>query len=165
MLHPVPIKGFQEDFNTLLQERGGLLTAAGTPVNPMTVGWGQIGRLWGKPVCTVYIRPQRFTAGLMKETSHFSLSFLPEDRHDVVSLCGSKSGRDVDKVKACGLTICSDLSAPYYAEAELVLICRTLYAQDMDSACFVEKDVDEKNYPGHDYHRMYVGEVETILKK
>lgn len=165
MLRQIEIKGLSEDFNTLLGERWGLLTAAADPVNPMTVGWGQVGRLWGKPVCTVYVRPQRFTFGLMNDAKHFSLSFLPEDRHDVVALCGTKSGRDIDKVKECGLTVVDDLSAPYYAEAELVLVCRKLYEQDMEPESFVDKDIDGKNYPGKDYHRMFVGEIEAVLKR
>lgn len=165
MLHQVEIKGLKEDFNTLLGERWGLLTAAGKPVNPMTVGWGQVGRLWGLPVCTVYVRPQRFTRGLIDSAKYFSLSFLPEDKHQVVALCGSKSGRDTDKVKECGLTVMNDLAAPYYAEAELVLVCRKLYEQDMDAGCFTDKELDGKVYPQKDYHRMYVGQIEAVLKQ
>jgi len=164
MLREVEIRGLKEDFNTLLGERWGLLTAKAEPVNPMTVGWGQVGRLWGLPVCSVYVRPQRFTYGLMNDAKYFSLSFLPEELHAAAALCGSKSGRDTDKVKETGLTVMHDLSAPYYAEAELVLVCRTLYVQDLDSACFLDRALEEKTYGGKDYHRMYVGQIETVLK-
>jgi flavin reductase (DIM6/NTAB) family NADH-FMN oxidoreductase RutF len=71
----------------------------------------------------------------------------------------------VDKVKECGLTVCTDQPAPYFAQAELTLICRKLYAQDFDPACFVDESLDGKNYPGKDYHRMYIGEIVAVLKK
>lgn len=151
---------------SLLSERWGLLTAAdGAGCNPMTVSWGGVGVLWNKPVTTVYVRPQRYTRGLMDRDEFYSLSFFPADRHGVVELCGSKSGRDTDKVAACGLTVCRDQSAPYFEEAELVLICRKLYAQDLKPECFVEQSLDGKNYPGRDYHRMYVGEIVRVLQK
>lgn len=165
MLEKVSLDTLDVNFTKLLEERWGLVTAGADPVNPMTVSWGQVGRLWNKPVCTVYIRPQRFTYGLMNDAKYFSLSFLPAERHEAAVLCGSKSGRNTDKVKECGLTVVDDGRAPYYAEAELVLVCRKLYEQDLTGENFLEKDVDEKNYPAKDYHRMYVGEIETVLRK
>lgn len=159
-------KELNVNFFSLLSDRWGLVTAAdGEGCNPMTVSWGGVGILWNKPVATVYVRPQRYTHGLMEQNEYYSLSFLPADRHDVVALCGSKSGRDTDKAAACGLTVCHDQSAPYFEEAELVLICRKLYAQDLKPECFVEKTLDGKNYPNHDYHRMYIGEIVSVLQK
>ena len=29
--------------------------------NTMTASWGGVGIMWGKPVATAYIRPQRYT--------------------------------------------------------------------------------------------------------
>lgn len=166
MLRPVDPKTLDANFFSLLADRWGLLTAAdGAGCNPMTVSWGETGILWNKPVVTVYVRPQRYTHGLMDAEQYFSLSFLPETRHDVAVLCGAKSGRDTDKVKETGLTVLRDREAPYFAEAELTLICRKLYAQDLDPACFVDKEVDGKNYPNKDYHRMYVGEIVAALKQ
>lgn len=150
----------------LLEKRWALLTAAdGEGCNPMTVSWGGLGRLWNLPVVTVYVRPQRYTKGLMDAEQYFSLTFLPEEKHDVVALCGAKSGRDVDKVKECGLTVLTDEKAPYFAEGELTFICRKVYEQDMAGECFVDPAVDTKNYPGKDYHRMYVGEIVAVLEK
>lgn len=166
MLRPVDPKTLDANFFSLLADRWGLLTAAdGAGCNPMTVSWGGAGILWNKPVITVYVRPQRYTRGLMDAEQYFSLSFLPEELHDAAVLCGAKSGRDVDKVKETSLTVMSDREAPYFAEAELTLICRKLYAQDLDPACFVDKAVDEKNYPTKDYHRMYIGEIVAVLKR
>lgn len=166
MLRPVDPKTLDANFFSLLADRWGLLTAAdGAGCNPMTVSWGEAGILWNKPVVTVYVRPQRYTHGLMDTEQYFSLSFLPEARHDAAVLCGAKSGRDTDKVKETGLTVLNDREAPYFAEAELTLICRKLYAQDLDPACFVDRDVDGKNYPTKDYHRMYIGEIVAALQQ
>lgn len=166
MFQKIEPKELDANFFSLLSQRWGLVTVAdGAGCNPMTVSWGGTGILWNKPVATVYIRPQRYTYGLMEQSKYFSLSFLPEERHDAMALCGSKSGRDTDKVKDCGLTVCRDQAAPYFEEAELVLVCRKLYAQDFDPNCFVDTELDGKNYPGKDYHRMYIGEIEAVLKK
>ncbi len=166
MLKPIDPKTLDANLFSLLADRWGLLTAAdGEGCNPMTVSWGGAGILWNKPVVTVYVRPQRYTRPLMDTEQYFSLSFLPEALHDAAAFCGAKSGRDVDKVKETGLTALSDQSAPYFAEAELVFVCRKLYAQDLDPACFVDKEVDGKNYPKKDYHRMYIGEIVAALKQ
>lgn len=160
------LKDLDVNLADLLENRWALLTVAdGTGCNPMTVSWGGMGRLWNLPVVTVYVRPQRYTKGLMDTEEYFSLTVLPEDRHDAVALCGSKSGRELDKVKECGLTVLRDEKAPYFAEGELTFICRKLYEQDMAEECFVDAAVAEKNYPGKDYHRMYVGQVLAVLRK
>ncbi len=162
----VALKDLNMNLPQLLEQRWALLTAAdGEGCNPMTVSWGGIGRLWNLPVVTVYVRPQRYTKGLMDAEQYFSLAFLPEELHDVMALCGSKSGRDMDKGKECGLTVMTDEKAPYFAQGELTFICRKLYEQDMTGQCFVDPAVEEKNYPGKDYHRMYVGEIVAILEK
>ena len=166
MLRNVDPKALDANLLSLLADRWGLLTAAdGEGCNPMTVSWGGAGILWSKPVVTVYVRPQRYTHGLMEKEEYFSLSFLPEERHDAAAFCGAKSGRDVDKVKECGLTVMKDREAPYFAEAELVFICRKLYAQDFDPVCFVDRELEGKNYPTKDYHRMYIGEIVAALQR
>ena len=150
----------------LLRKRWALLTLAdGAGCNPMTVSWGNIGNLWNLPVVTVYVRPQRYTRGLIDKEEYFSLTFLPEELHDAVALCGTKSGRDTDKVGECGLTMLTDEKAPYFAEGELTFICRKVYEQDMLGECFTDPAVDAKEYPKKDYHRMYVGEIVAVLEK
>lgn len=165
-MEKIDVKALDANLTALLEDRWALLTAAdGEGCNPMTVSWGGVGRLWNLPVVTVYVRPQRYTRTLMDREDYFSLTFLPQELHDVAAFCGSKSGRDVDKVKECGLTLLQDKKAPYFAEGELTFLCRKLYAQDFSGACFVDGETEKKNYPGKDYHRMYVGEIVEVLKK
>ena len=77
-----------------------MLVTAGTAetCNTMTASWGGLGILWNKPVATAYIRPQRYTKQFMDENEYFTLSFFGEEYRQQLALCGSKSGRDVDKV-------------------------------------------------------------------
>lgn len=143
-----------------------LITAGdGENHNNMTASWGGVGELWGKPVSTVYIRPQRHTLKFVDEQEYYSLCFFDEKYRDALMFCGTKSGRDFDKDKETGLTAVFDREAPYYEQAKLVFICRKLYRQDMAAECFIDKQPLEKNYPNMDLHKIFVGEIVHILEK
>ena len=145
-----------------------MLITAGTKekCNTMTASWGGLGVLWGEPVATVYIRPQRYTREFVENGGYFTLAFFgPEYRQDL-NLCGTKSGREIDKVKACGFTVeTGEGGAPYFAEAELVLVCRKVYWQDIDPTHFLDPETDERWYPEKDYHRMYIGKIVEAYRK
>ncbi|MFH1809131.1 MAG: flavin reductase family protein [Pseudomonadota bacterium] len=128
--------------------------------NPMTVSWGGFGTLWNRPVVTVYVRPTRHTFSLLNETAAFTLNFLPERWRSAMDLCGSKSGRDVDKWQATGLhaQASEHIEVPRVAEASLVLECRTVARFDLAPEHFLDATL-HKNYPQHDYHRAFVGQV------
>ena len=93
----------------------------------------------------------------------FTLSFFKEDYRKVLNLCGSKSGRDCDKDKEAGLTPYYTDGTTAYEEADLIFVCRKLYAQEMKPECFTVDGPDEKWYPGKDYHTMYMGEIVKVL--
>ena len=78
------------------------LLAAGPAANcnAMTISWGSMGTIWGKPVITVYVRPDRYTFGFLKENETFTVSFYPEAFRDALKLMGTASGRDGDKAAA-----------------------------------------------------------------
>ena len=144
-----------------------MLSTAGTAeaCNTMTASWGALGVLWGAPMATVYIRPQRYTKEFVDENEYFTLSFFPEQYRQQLSLCGTKSGREVDKVKECGFTVrAAACGAPYFEEADLVLVCRKRFVQPMDPAA-IPADVKEKYYQAEDYHTLYIGESVDVLKK
>lgn len=144
-----------------------MLVTAGTVerCNTMTASWGGLGVLWGKPVATVYIRPQRYTLEFVEKQDFYSLCFFDEEYRDALKLCGSKSGRNCDKDAETGLTPAFDQAAPYYQEAKLVFICRKLYKQDMQESCFLDRRILDQNYPGHDLHRVFIGEIVKVLEK
>ena len=140
--------------------------------NGMTAQWGQLGAIWGRPgvrghalpTAIVYIRPQRYTKKFMDSSDYFTVSFFDKDKKDALKVCGSKSGRDCDKMKLAELTPEFDGGAVYPKEARLVLKCRKIAIQKMDNAGFVDKSI-EQNYASGDYHYVYIGEIEKVLEK
>ncbi len=144
-----------------------MLVTAGTlqSYNTMTASWGGLGVLWNKNIAICFIRPTRYTYGFMESADRFTLSFFGEEYRDTLNLCGTKSGRDVDKAAATGLIpVATDSGAVTFAQARLVLECRKLYSQDIQPSRFHDATI-ERHYPKQDYHRMYIGEVVTCLAK
>ena len=96
--------------------------------NTMTASWGGVGIMWGKPVATAYIRPQRYTFEFIENGDYYTQSFFDEEYRDALKFCGSKSGRDYDKVKETGLTpvVDDETGAVYFKEAKLVFICKKM---------------------------------------
>ena len=131
--------------------------------NAMAVGWGSFGTMWSKPFAQVVVRPTRYTLEFMEQYDTFTLCAFPEAHRKAVQLLGTKSGRDGDKITESGLTpvAATKVAAPCFAEAELVIECRKIYWQDMDSANFLDPAIS-KNYPRKDYHRIYFGEIVAI---
>lgn len=148
----------------LIGDKWMLITAGNSEgFNMMTASWGGLGVLWGKPVSFAFIRPARHTFGFMEKGDYYTLSFYGEEYRKQLNLCGTKSGRDTDKVAETGFTpTFSDEGAPYFAEAELVLVCRKMYADDINPEMFADKSI-EKWY-NDDYHRVYVGEITEVLE-
>ena len=98
------VKDLKENFFEAIGKEWMLVTA-GTKekFNTMTASWGGIGWLWNKPVAFVFIRPERYTYEFVEKNDHLTLSFLGEENKKIHAVCGSKSGRNIDKVKETGL--------------------------------------------------------------
>lgn len=163
-LHPVELQSLTPEILEVFGAQPPLLTAGDkNSCNTMTIGWCQMGRLWNLPVCTVYVRPERHTFSFMENSDYFTVSVLPPDQKKAIAFCGSHSGRDVDKIAACGLTVRYGAGdAPFFDEAEWVLVCRKLYAQDMDPASVLsaaEKDTLPFYGEKGGWHRIYTGQV------
>jgi len=128
--------------------------------NSMTVGWGSIGGMWGRPFVQVVVRPGRHTLRYMEQYPTFTLCAFPKQYKKALTILGTKSGRDSDKITESGLTVVESkvVEAPVYREAELILECRKTYWQDMDPEHFLDAAIGE-NYPEKDYHRIYYGEI------
>ncbi len=132
--------------------------------NAMTASWGAMGVLWNKDVCVCFVRPQRHTYKLLEEENEFSISFMANEYRDALRLCGSKSGRDTDKLAACGLSVNSDTGVPVINEAEVALVCRKLYEDDLKEDRFLDSSL-LSNYAKGDYHRFYVCEIKEAYRK
>lgn len=134
--------------------------------NTMTISWGGVGIMWNKPVVYTFIRPQRHTFGYLEKNDRFTVSFFDEEYRKALTFCGTKSGRDHDKPSETGLApLFTEDGVPYFEQARLVLVCKKLYAQDMNEQSVIDGDTVLKNYTGDDWHRMYIGEIVGVLKK
>lgn len=134
--------------------------------NTMTASWGGMGVLWNKNVCWCVVRPVRYTYDFIEKAETFTLSFFDEKYREALKLCGTESGRDVDKAAKTGLTpVAGSLAGTtYFEQARLVLECKKIYTQDLDPKRFLDP-VIERLYPEKDYHRMYFGEIEAVLSR
>lgn len=167
MFQKIDPKTLEQNVFSMIGDQWMLITAGTCErCNTMTASWGGLGVLWNKPVATCYIRPQRYTREFVDREACFTLAFFGAEYRKTLSLCGSQSGRDIDKVKECGFTaLAADCGAPYFGEAELVLVCKKLYTGDILPQGFMDSALCEKNYPNKDYHKMYIGEIVEVLKK
>lgn len=133
--------------------------------NMMNASWGGMGVLWQKNICICFIRPPRYTFGFVNKADYFTLSFFEEKYREAMRFCGTHSGKDVDKVKATGLT---PMSTPHgsvsFEEASLIMECRKLYFHDIQPERFLVPEIEE-HYPEKDYHRMFIGEAVSCLVK
>jgi flavin reductase (DIM6/NTAB) family NADH-FMN oxidoreductase RutF len=140
------------------------LVTAGTPdnFNTMTISWGGMGTLWGKPVATVYIRTSRYTHEFVDANEYFTISFYPEEYKKVLGILGSKSGRDMDKITGSGLVAKEVGESVTFKEAEVTLLCRKIFKQRMDPKNILDEDA--KSFYNKDAeHDLYIGEVIEIV--
>ena len=144
-----------------------MLVTAGTPekFNTMTASWGGTGILWGKPVAFIFIRPERYTYEFIEAGETLTLSFLGEAHKDIHKVCGSQSGRNIDKIAATGLKpqVTPDGNITY-EQARLTLECRKLYADRIKPEQFLDASLIDKWYgEGHgNFHQMYIVEIQHV---
>ena len=151
--------------------KGILLNTNGDKFNSMVIGWGALGTVWSVPAYTVYVRQSRYTKAQLDKTGEFTISVpLGEPDAKIAKVCGSLSGRDVDKVTEAGLTLegAETIQTPGIKEYPLTLECKVLYAQEQDLSRIPE-DIREKMYPqdvdgshplaNRDAHTAYIGQI------
>lgn len=154
----------KENVVDLLSKQWGLVTAGDEQaLNTMTVSWGAVGELWAMDMATIYIRPQRHTVKFLEEKDYFTITFFEPEYKSALSLCGSKSGREVDKVKETGLTPVFDENAPYFEQAKLVLVCKKVAKGKFEPEQMIDKSIIDKQYPANDFHYIYYGAIEKVL--
>lgn len=150
-----------ENMITLIQKDWMLIGAGEDKFNMMTASWGMFGNLWNRPVMNVYVRPTRYTYEFMEDNETFTCSFFTEDYRSQLQLCGTKSGRDIDKAKECGFDVEFMEHAPVFKQAKLTVICRKIAQYDLKPEQFLDASID-KLYK-NDYHRVYTGEIIKVL--
>lgn len=130
--------------------------------NMMTASWGFAGEMWGSDSVIAMIRPQRYTMKFVEENDYFALSFYGDNKA-IHKVCGSQSGRDVNKTELTGLTPIFGDNTVYFEEARLVLICKKQYLDTLKEECFTDK-APLKWYDG-DFHNIIIGKIEKVLIK
>lgn len=168
------MQGFRQVAPTELSEnviklisKDWMLVTAGSPdhYNTMTASWGAVGFMWNKPVAFCYVRPQRYTYEFMEQNDTYTLTFFPDGYREALNICGSKSGRDIDKARETGLLPIEVDGNVTFEQAKLVLVCKKLYHDDMKQTAFDEQDIIAHDYPNADYHRIYIGEIVAAYVK
>lgn len=158
-------KTFSPDILHVFNDYKALLTAGtGDDFNTMLIGWGALGTIWAKPAATVYVRQSRYTKEFMDKQDTFTVSFFDKKYMKDEMILGTKSGRDGDKIALTSLTPKKLEDGVTFEEATVTLVCKKMYAQEMDGAAMPD-DVVKKNYANGDMHTEYIGEVVDVIKK
>lgn len=138
------VKDLKENFFEAIGKEWMLVTA-GTKekFNTMTASWGGIGWLWNKPVAFVFVRPERYTYEFIEKSDYLTLSFLGEANKKIHAVCGSKSGRDTDKVKATGDTLLVQMVKMVMADKQVINFCKNVGIGRKLTLSFHKRDVSE----------------------
>ena len=140
-----------------------MLVSAGNEksFNTMTAQWGHLGAIWNgdMPTSVIYLRPQRYTRSFVDKENYYTLSFFDEAYKKDLMYLGTHSGRDEDKLAKTSLTPVFSDESVYFKEAKMVFVCRKVYRGKLHEESFVDQDILKKNYPEHDFHYVYIGEI------
>lgn len=164
-MEKIDVRSLKDNFFEAISKEWMLVTA-GTEGkwNTMTASWGCAGWLWGKPVAVVFIRPERFTHEFAEQGDRLTLSFLGHDKamREAYNICGTKSGRDIDKASEAGLTpVTTELGGVTFEQARLTLDCRKLYRDDIKPGLFLSPDIAQWYGARGGYHDFYIVEIEA----
>ncbi len=128
-----------------------VMVSCGTMDNPniITVAW--TGIVNSDPAMTyISVRPERYSHGLIRETSEFVINLTTEKLIWTADYCGVKSGRDIDKFSLPGISALpsSTVSSPMIAESPVSIECRVdrvirLGTHDMFLSKIIAVNVDE----------------------
>ena len=143
-----------------------MTTAANGEQNTMVIGWGHLGIIWGKPTFCAFVRESRHTKKLVDANREFTINVpLGAIDKNIIAVCGTKSGRDLDKFAELGLETEPGMTVtvPGIRQLPLTLECKVLYQQDQDAAAIDSSCLQRYYTPGTrndgDYHTLYIGEI------
>ena len=161
----MPVQDLDDNVFKAIGDDWMLITAGKSDnFNTMTASWGTLGILWHLPVAICFIRPQRHTYGFAEKSDYYTLSFLEEGHRDILQFCGSRSGRDTDKIADTGLIPRETVQGNvFFEQCRLVLECRKLYSDRIKEDQFIVQNLIGKNYPKKDFHKFYIGEITSCL--
>lgn len=97
----------------------------GEKPNIITIAWA--GTICSSPaMLSISVRPERYSYDILRETGEFTVNLVTPELTHAADYCGVRSGRQVDKFRETGLTVCSSaqIQAPGIAESPVILECR-----------------------------------------
>ena len=155
---------FHETLDKL--DGAGILLVAGDPPNPMTIGWGTIGHIWNKRIFTLMVRPVRHTFTVMESVKDFSVCVLADQYRQQLNICGTKSGRDINKITVCNLGVekCIKADSFYLAESNIHFECRIVHKHYLNPET-LDPAIIKRYYPKKDFHMVYYGEILGIYRR
>lgn len=156
---------FIEETHRLMRGDGLFLVSAGKDGKPnaMTIGWGLVGTMWRRPFFTVAVRLSRHTYKLIEESGEFTVCLPAKGMERTLEVCGTRSGRDIDKFKELNLTAAKgrEVDAPYIAECPVHYECRVTYKSQLGPGD-LERTLEREIYPGGNYHVLYFGHIKGV---
>lgn len=160
MSKEVAYNQYANELTEILSKGAFLTTEMDGAINTMTIAWGSVGFMWGKPVFMAMVRPSRFTYECIEKSNQFTVSIPFKDMSTALGICGSKSGRDTDKIAAANLTTVpgKKISTPVIADCGLHYECKVVYKQEMLPEQLAG-DLQQKWYANGNYHTLFFGEI------
>lgn len=159
------VLGAENQFD-LIGRQWMLITAGGKEsFNTMTASWGGFGWLWNKPVAFIFVRPERYTHDFIEKSERVTLSFYPESCRKALQICGTKSGKDCNKISQAGLTPLEiEPGVMTFAEARMTVQGRKIFKADMKECDFIDKSIlSHYGESGGGFHTVYVIEIEKVF--
>ena len=127
--------------------------------NVLTLGWGQIGPFYhGHPVFAIAVAPLRYSWRFLEEVPEFVIAVPDDGLREAADLCGTKSGRDLDKFEAAGLTPVESahVKAPSILECPINVECR-IYTRVHPPHMLLTPE--HRQMPVEHQHTIYFAEV------
>lgn len=155
------LKDSNEFLSNIKNGKAFLVTKNKDNVNVMQIGWGYIGFMWGKPSIIIGVRHSRYTYEQLQNSDEFVIS-IPKlgEFDDKLKICGTQSGRDINKVEKCGFEMVDGqkVNVPYIKGCQYHYECKVDYKQSLDPE-LLNRDILDKSYKKNDYHVMIYGEI------
>jgi flavin reductase (DIM6/NTAB) family NADH-FMN oxidoreductase RutF len=156
---------FITETDRLLRDEGLLLVSEGDDGKPnaMTIGWGLVGTMWSEPFFVVAVRLSRHTHKLIEEAGKFTVCLPSKGMTEALNVCGTKSGRDMDKLKELGLTARKGtaVEALYIAECPVHYECEVAFKTQVEKG-ELKEELENRVYASGDYHTLYYGHIKGI---
>jgi flavin reductase (DIM6/NTAB) family NADH-FMN oxidoreductase RutF len=144
-----------------------LATVSGEKDNIITLAMCHVFS-FNPPYIGVGVGPKRYSYGLLKASKDFAVNIPSRSILKAVEVCGSKSGRRMDKFQASGLTKekAEKISAPLIAECPVNIECvKVKEVEAGDHTWFIGEIVAARADPRYERNRdmlLYWGEYRTI---